>query len=230
MRRSLLALCAAVTILAGACGSTHKTSAPPTTPVATAPIPSSTTRPPSTTPPSSADPTTTTTVAPTTTTTVPDTSVVPRRITVAYVDAVLAKLNHVYGDAVRSTVAHKRLTEAAYRELAAIYTPSLAAEEQKIFIEDVGQGLKGIKAHPGDRVMHVTDLISTNASCVYGKVRTSFRAVDTHAGPPPAVEYFGLNRQSPASNAPRLNPTPWIFFFDITYGRYTKLANQCAGK
>lgn len=216
MRRSLLALCAAVTILAGACGSTHKTSAPPTTPVATAPIPSSTTRPPSTTPPSSADPTTTTTVAPTTTTTVPDTSVVPRRITVAYVDAVLAKLNHVYGDAVRSLVANGKITRPVLADIAAIYSGGLNPIEVRIFAGASKPTIDSLKQHPGDRVMHVRRLIAGSPSCIFARVSVDESAVARHPAVEPSHIYEGMKSTNVGAHRNPLNPTPWVFFYDLT--------------
>jgi len=230
MRRSLLALCAAAVVLAGGCGSAHKVSAPPTTPVATSPIPSSTSRPSrtaqrSTTTPSTTDPTTTTTVPPTTT--APDTSVVPRRITVAYVDAVLAKLNHVYGDAVRSLVANKRLTVGAYKDLADIYTSSLAAEEQKIFIEQSSaKYLKIARRHPGDPITRVIRIIHSSNSCIFSRVFTNTNPETVHPTKPPADEYIGLKRNIDGPT-PTLNHTPWIIFFDGVNRRFTLIPNQC---
>lgn len=225
MRRTLLALCAAVGLLAGGCGAQqHAGGGPTTATVATVPLHDPTTTTTSTT----VAPTTT--VRSTTTTTVPDTAVVPRHITAAYVDAVLAKLNHVYGDAVRSTVAAKRLTGTAYRDLAAIYTPSLAAEEQKIFAQATGDGgLRNIRAHPGDRRMVIRKLISASDSCVFARVRTSFHHVDLHPVKPPADEYVGLRRSPRGSVTASVNGTPWMIFFDLTNARFTSIRDQCRG-
>ncbi len=224
MRRTLLVIGAATVLLAGACGSPGHRSTAPT--VATAPLPSSTTTSTTLAPTTPSDPTST---APaTTTTTVPDTTTVPRRITVAYVDAVLARLNHLYGDAVRSTVAAHRLTEFGRKDLQAIYSPRLAAEEDKIFLAAVSAGLTNLRRHPGDRVTRVLKLISASETCIYAKVDTTFGATDIHQVKLPADEFIGL-KQEPARHSPEINRTAWVFFFDLTNYSRTNVPDQCHG-
>jgi hypothetical protein len=233
MRRTLLAISAAAALLAGACGSSRPHAAPSST-VATVPLPTTlpltTTSPVETTVPPAPTTVAPTTVAPTTvapTTTLPVTATVPAQITVAYVDAVLAKLNHVYGDAVRATVAAHRLTPAAIADLSAIYSVKLGAEEQKIFLEDIREGLGGIRPHPGDRVSRVTKLVSASPACIYARITTIYDAVDKRHPPTPADEYVELSRKAEPQAALALNPTAWIYTLDLTYGNPTVIANQC---
>jgi hypothetical protein len=214
MRRTLLAISAAAALLAGACGSSRPHAAPSST-VATVPLPTTlpltTTSPVETTVPPAPTTVAPTTVAPTTvapTTTLPVTATVPAQITVAYVDAVLAKLNHVYGDAVRASV-------------------KLGAEEQKIFLEDIREGLGGIRPHPGDRVSRVTKLVSASPACIYARITTIYDAVDKRHPPTPADEYVELSRKAEPQAALALNPTAWIYTLDLTYGNPTVIANQC---
>jgi hypothetical protein len=241
MRRTLLAISAAVALLAGACGASRPQAAPTST-VATVPLPA--TSDPATTqavqatvpPRSTTDPSTTvvpttvvpTTVVPTTTsTTLPVTTSIPAKITAGYVDAVLAKLNHVYGNAVRATVAAHRLTPAAISDLSAIYSVKLGAEEQKIFVEDVREGLGDIRKNPGDRVSRVTKLLSAGATCIYARIRTNYDAVDINHQTMPADEYVELNRKGSHRSPLQLNPTPWIYALDLTYGSPTAVSSQC---
>jgi hypothetical protein len=217
MRRTLLAMCAAAALLASACGSSGRHAAPDPT-VATVPFSPSSSTTSTTIPP--------TTVAPTSTTTVPDTARVPRRITAAYVDAVLAKLNHVYGDAVRATVTARRLTPAAIADISAIYSHSLGAEEQKVFIETVSSGLGNVRRHPGDPIMTVRRLIEASPSCIYAKVQTNSDPEVIHPVAPLADEFIGLDRKQRGHHSV-LNRTAWIFFFDITNKTPTNVPNQC---
>ena len=126
MRRTLLTLGGVVILLATACGSSHPTSTPTTAPN-----------------PAPAPATTIAAQAPTTipapTTTAPDTAAVPATITVAYVNAVLVQLNHVYGDAVRRSVEAGRLTSQAANDLKAIYSAPLGVEEKSIFARNLGR-------------------------------------------------------------------------------------------
>jgi hypothetical protein len=216
MRRTLLAISAAAALLAGACGSsdhdatahnvvssTSVTTSVPATTTTTAPAP-------------------TTTRAPTTT--LPNTAVVPDKITVPYVDAVLAKLNHIYGNAVRSTVAAKKLTPEAIQDLDAIYSVDLGREEQQTFTETVSGGLGNIRRHPGDPIMRVKKLVFSSSTCIYASVDTDSDPALVHPVPPLPDEFIGLRR---ASIGRKLDPTPWIFFFDITNKVKTTVPNQC---
>jgi hypothetical protein len=215
MRRTVLAVSAAVALLAGACGSSTPHASDPT--VATAPLSTTT----SSTPPVS----TTTVLA--STTTLPDTAIVPSRITVAYVDAVLAKLNHIYGDAVRSTVAARRLTPAAIDDIDAIYSGKLATEERGIFRSAVTGGLKDLQRHPGDRRTKVVRVVFRSDTCVFATVKTSYTSVALHQVKAPAVEYLGIGRKTVAQTSTDINPTPWVFFFDLINASDVKVRNQC---
>jgi hypothetical protein len=222
MRRTLLALGGVVMILTTACGSSgHRTASGPT--AATAPLPSPTT---STTTAVPIPTSTATTNVPSTTTTVPDTRIVPRTITVAYVNAVLAKLNHVYGDATRSVVAAKKLTVPAIEDISAIYSIDLGAEEQTVFSQTVGGGLKDVRKVPGDPITSVRNLIYASRSCVYVKVHTNSGPALLHNVKPLADEFIGLRRVPPGRGQGR-NPTPWIFFFDGVTKTASNIPNQC---
>ena len=213
MRRTLLTLGGVVMLLATACGSSHPTSTPTT---ASTPAPT-----PATTIAAQAP-----TTIPAPTTTAPHTAAVPATITVAYVNAVLAQLNHVYGDAVRRSVVAGRLTSQAANDLKAIYSAPLGAEEKTLFSETVAAGLGNIRPVPGDPITSVQKLLYTSASCIYAKVQTNSDPILIRPLPPLADEFMGLRH--PASKQRRsLNPTSWIFFFDLVNKTPTNVPNQC---
>jgi hypothetical protein len=215
MRRTLLAL-GGVALLATACGSPHPASSPTTAPVPirAAVVSTTTTSPPFTTP------------ATPITTTVPDTSIVPSTITVAYVDAVLVQLNHIYGDAVRASVKADKLTAAAIADLKALYNSPLGKEEQHIFAQTLAGSLTNIRPVPGDPVTDVDKLVYTSRSCIYAQVRTNFDPIVVRHVPPPADEFMGFE-QRPKGRVSGINRTPWILFFDIVNNTTTDVANQC---
>jgi len=217
MRRTLLAL-GGVAMLATACGSSHRTTVPTTAP-AVVPV-SASTVPPTTVPAA------TTTTVPATTTTVPDTNVVPPKITVAYVDAVLAQLNHVYGDAVRASVKADKVTHQAVRYLQAIYNKPLGAEERRVFAETIAGGLQNARRMPGDPISTVQKLVYTSPSCIYVRVRTNLDPVVIHPVAPAADEFMGLQRPA-AGGDPGANHTPWILFFDGVTETPSNVPNQC---
>jgi hypothetical protein len=218
MRRFYLALGGVAMLVVTACGSSgHRADSVP--PVATAPP--STAGPVAT---SSTDPTTT---LPATTTTVPDTAIVPATITVAYVDAVLAKLNHIYGDAVRASVAAHALTFDADKDLGAIYTVSLAAEEHILFAEALANETQNVRKVPGDPITSVQKLIYASTTCIYAQVQTDSDPVVIHPVAPLADEFMGLRRITAGADLVGLNHTPWIWFFDGVTKTASKVPNQC---
>ena len=221
MRRTLLALGSAVLFLSS-CGGTARSVSSPTTQLAASPPP-----PAASTPTSPAPPPTTAAPPPapvTTTTSVPDRTVVPKRITVAYVDAVLAKLNHVYGDAGRAMVSHRRLTPVVHADLAKVYTARLAATENKVFTIALGQ-LKEIRHHPGDPVSRVVRLITASPTCIFARVVTDTSKIARRTSLPVGKEYIGLARRYAYGAA---GPTPWLIFYDSILITSGSITTQCA--
>jgi hypothetical protein len=209
MKRVLLALGGACLVVLSGCGS-HPP-APASSPT-TGPLPASTT--------------TTTAAANTTTTTVPNTSVIPEKITVTYVNAVFAKLDQVYGDAVRSVVAAHRLTPQAAEDLAAIYTKRLDARELADFAQVLSLGLKNIRKPPGNMITRVADLISTERSCIFARATENYNAVTIHPVRNSLVEWIGLRpTRSPAYAS--TNPTPWVEFFELEVAPSYRMPNEC---
>jgi hypothetical protein len=152
---------------------------------------------------------------------------VPAHITVAYVDAVLAKLNHIYGDAARSAVANKTLTIQAIEDLDAIYTPRLVATEYSVFVQTLKTDMKNIRPVPGDPITRVRKLVYTSPTCLFAKVRTNSDPAVIHPVKPAASEFVGLRSVSIGRGHGR-NTTPWIFFYDAVTKTPTNIPNQCA--
>ena len=211
--KRLLSLLVVAVIVCAACGS----SKPSTTPV----TPATGTLPPVTVAPS-----TTIAQAPTPPTTVIDTSKVPKHITIAYVTAVLKVLNHVYGDAVRSTVSSRRFTAVASSDLSQIYWRSELAKEQVAFLTETSSGLKNIRLFPGDPVTKVRSLLTATRRCIFAEVSTSYDAITKKPVAPQPSEYVGLKRRR-AANAPSVGPTPWAIFVDKSFTRVTTERSEC---
>ena len=158
---------------------------------------------------SSASVPTTSTVAPTTTTVAINTSVVPAVITVAYVNAVLAQLNHVYGNAVRLVVKTGTIPPAAVADLQAIYSGQQYQDELRIFSIQIVNGLQNIKSDPGDRVFTVERFIQVTQACISLVVSANYSAL-TSSPAAPAVAFVWMTRSSQA-DAKSLNNTEWDF-------------------
>jgi hypothetical protein len=63
------------------------------------------------------------------------------------VEKVMDALDHVYGDAIRTLAKERTITEPFLERLAAIYTPSEFGLVQDIWVKDLAEGLKGLRAY-----------------------------------------------------------------------------------
>lgn len=168
--------------------------------------------------------------ATTTTTTVagPNPDVVPPVITPAYVDAVFAVLNRIYGNAVRDMITADAVTSTALSDLRAIFDDPLYAKEVGIAHDSLTpENLSNVRHPPGDVRTSVVRLVSASATCVFVQTTDDYSSVLVHPGPAPAVGYWGLERKQPGHDPLHLNPTPWAFFFNGVFTSPTSIPNQC---
>jgi hypothetical protein len=100
---------------------------------------------------------------------------VPAVITVPYVNRVLAELNHIDGNAVRSARAANAITpefmtlEKSINATQASYEATL-----ELWQRSVSQNWKDISETPGDVISTVLKLLDTSPSCVVASVREDF--------------------------------------------------------
>lgn len=204
MRRGLWIIGGAVLLATSACGSTeHPHADPPTTATARPVSPVATTALPPTTPLS------------TTTTTAPDPAVVPPAIDASYVNAVLAQLNHVYGNAQRIEQATRLFPKSIPQDLRAIYGDPQYARELYIFSTALqGQTLNHAKPVPGDRVTTVTSMQDASGSCIQIASMTDYSPVTIAASAPLLLEMV-LRPKVAANDPSNLNPTPWSITYEM---------------
>lgn len=162
----------------------------------------------------------------TSTTRVPDTRVVPRHITVAYVNAVFVKLNHVYGNAVRAAVKAKAVTPAVLADLHAIYKQPEYGRKIVLFKVSLRTELHELRNPPGNQITTVRKLLSASASCIFVETVTNFKAVMIRESKPAPSEYEKLVRRTRA-DSDGMNPTPWAVSLDAVFAKPTVLDNQC---
>lgn len=172
-------------------------------------------------------PTTAATVQATPPTTAPNPDVIPPVITVAYVNAVFAVLNHINGDAVRALVAANQVTSTVRLYLRAVYNDPLYAEEVKIAQQSIDGSLSNVRQPPGDRTTRTNKLIAATKSCVFIETSTDLSRVLVHPTAEAASEYYTLTAKQPRVDPQHLNPTPWAISFNATYVVPTTIPNQC---
>lgn len=143
-------------------------------------------------------------------TSLPDYSV-PEVIDAAYVEKVMAALDRVYGDAIRTLARERRITQEFLERLVAIYTPDEFKLAQDIWVRDAAGGLEGLLANPGDPRTTVTRLVRSDHDCVVAGVDRTFEATRSRPDKPTPPRYIAL---IPKKSELPLNPTPWLISFD----------------
>jgi hypothetical protein len=157
----------------------------------------------------------------------PDPYVVPAVITPAYVNAVFAVLNHVYGNATRVLVATREVTPAVKADLRAIFNDPLYASQVLEAQQSLTGAINNVRPSPGDEVTQVVKLIYASRSCIFLQATSNLSAVLLHPTPEPASEYFELSPKEYSTHQSDLNPTPWAISADAAYLIPTSSPNPC---
>jgi hypothetical protein len=154
-----------------------------------------------------------TTLPPLTTasTTPADPYAVPAVIDEAYVNRVLAALDQVEGDVVRSLVANRVPQIDDTSRLRAIYNDPQFQLEADGLIKTTQTGLGQYKNPPGNRKTAVTRLVIVRPDCILVEARTDFTEVVLVLPERPAdqVKAITLRRTQDGADQRDLNPTPW---------------------
>lgn len=175
--------------------------------------------------PAPADPETTVPTAPATTTTTAVSFAVPPTIDAAYIQKVMAALDHVEGDAVRRVLGEGRLDERFVKSLAAIYGPQAGDLAQQNWLKVAGGHFELLTSPPGDPATTVQRIVAAEPTCVVFAARRDFSAMFKKPDPPGPQRYIGLVPLPPERNPDGENPTPWIMSFD---GNFTDGAQPTA--
>lgn len=148
----------------------------------------------------------------TTTTTVADYSV-PAVIDAAYVEKVMAALDRVYGDAIRTLATERQITEQFLSRLAAIYGDKQFDLAQRAWVRDVADGLDDLRSPPGNPMTVVQRAVRLDADCMVAAVERTFRAARDPVTSTPQ-KYIALVPKPEGRDPGSLNPTPWMMSYD----------------
>lgn len=175
-----------------------------------------------------ADPTVPTAAGTTATSATPDVSVIPQSIDEAYLNAVLAALDEVDGEATRIIVATKRFPPEAANLLNAIYSDERFQVQADAWFEALGEDpeLGSIKAEPGNRRTEVQRIITASHSCVWMAVERDHSASSVTQSPP-RTEYIALRPLDESNDRAGQNPTAWMITADGFNEDGSEPGNQC---
>ncbi len=136
---------------------------------------------------------------------------VPSTIDAAYIDRVLAFLDHMQGEALRSVRQSNSLT-SRYQTIEA----AIRADAHEIRLQDalqrqnIAAGWPNISAVPGDRYSQVQRILQSGPTCIVAAVNEDFSRL-TVAKPVPYPQwYVGLLH----SDQSMVNPTHWAISYD----------------
>jgi hypothetical protein len=154
---------------------------------------------------------------------------VPRVITVAYVNSVLAALAHVASNSAREFSSTHQVNSVVKANLRAIFNDPTYAQQ----IQDLNQNLKEGYLNPvrpggGDIRITVKRLITASATCIFAETISDTSPLFLHPAVLPASEYFGLRPKQPGADPDHLNPTPWAFADDEAFLHPTSAPTKCA--
>jgi len=148
----------------------------------------------------------------TSTTTVEQSYAIPDVIDAAYVNRVLAALEHVAGDVVRRIHATGQFTPDDLIPLRAIYNDPEFEIQTQLFATLVGEASTQ-HSPPGDNLVSVRRLIAANPRCIYAQIEID--ATPTVLDPPPPrTTFVELQSTQPGADPSALNPTPWSVSVD----------------
>jgi hypothetical protein len=150
-------------------------------------------------------PSSTSTSAPT------DPYAVPAVIDEAYVNRVLAALDQVEGDVVRSLVANRIPQVDDTARLRAIYNDPQFQLELDGLIKSANTDLSEYRTPPGNRKTRVTRLLAARPNCIVLEADKDFSEVVRipPPSPPDEVDVITLLPTQADADPKDLNPTPW---------------------
>lgn len=179
---------------------------------------------------SGADPTVPTAVFTTSTISIPDVSKVPARIDEPYLNAVLAALDEVDGQATRLIYAGKRFTPEAADLLNAIYSDEEADRQAEARLVGLARDpqLTSIRPNPANRKTTVKRLISVAPSCVWMAVERDHTG-DSVTPQPLRLEYLAMRPLDRSNDPEGVNRTAWMITSEGFNADGSAPGDQCAG-
>lgn len=172
------------------------------------------------------DPTIPTLPAETTTTAAANPYAIPTVIDAAYVNRVLAGLDQAVGEITRIVVRERSITQEVGDRIRAVFTPQARQLALDLYVGDIGRGLAGYRANPGNEQTTVDELLSVNPGCVFARVRRDGSAVAVVTDPRLSTLWVAI---VPSVNGPEaFNPTGWSYLYEGFQRGFVAPADPCA--
>lgn len=150
----------------------------------------------------------------TTTTTGVVSYAVPETIDAAYIEKVMAALDHLYGDLARHVASSHQLDEEFHRYLVTLHGADSFDLEKQVWVKVAAEDFRLLRPHPGDAKTTVERIIVARPDCILFEAKRDFFAVFNERGEPGPPRFVGLVPLPEDRNLDRRNRTPWIITFD----------------
>ncbi|MBW3613768.1 MAG: hypothetical protein KY439_00445 [Actinobacteria bacterium] len=154
------------------------------------------------------------TEAPASTTTTVDVASVPEEITVAYLDAVVDRLDVVVGDAFRELVRDRGPNKRFLDLLNAVYDGQEFEDKQSVYGRIAARDFENTRTDPGNPVTTVEHIIKNEPGCVIVAANRTFAAFFKDPKEASTKGYLAFVPKAADSDPGGLNPTAWSLVFD----------------
>jgi hypothetical protein len=138
---------------------------------------------------------------------------IPPVIDEAYVNRVLAALDHSVGETVRHTVRAKVMDEEVFYRLKAAYIGDAFQLQLEVLQDALLTDFQGYREVPGDRTTVVSRLVTVDKSCVFAEVTRDYSAYAVGQSQP-SLQWVALMPLEASRNQFAYNPTPWVVSYD----------------
>ena len=150
-------------------------------------------------------------------TTTTDPYAVPDVIDEAYVNRVLAGLDHLSGDAVRLAFSTNSVPPEVLTMFDALYVGEfrqihITALQEDLFRRELG--LPGYKVVPGDAHTDVRTLITARPSCIFAEISRDLSNVSDAHDPRLDRQWVALIPLDPVLDPSHYNRTSWIYIYN----------------
>jgi len=153
---------------------------------------------------------------------------VPTVIDEAYVNSVLAGLDHAYGDVTRIVVSTRSLPPEVLARLKALYAGELLQLQIDLIAFDLAQGLPGYLQPPGDHHSVVTRIISIRPTCIFAEITRDASEVVRSPDQTYSTQWVALVPAGRSTDLEDFNPTGWAFQFEGYSTTFAEPEDPCA--
>lgn len=153
---------------------------------------------------------------------------VPAVIDVAYVERVMAAIDHVDGEVLRMLLRTRTFSSEAKELLRSIYTESEYQSQLEVEQLTLQEPSGYYRSPPGNRRTIVTRLLTAQRHCLSFESETDFSQVVNEENPPRTPSNLGLRPKS-GPIAESFNPTPWVVFYESVPSETSTPTDPCAG-